>query len=300
MPYSDIEVMPIPSELMITNPEPAKQAEPVCSESDFKVHASMQAALQVLGLELETGAMLSWKTVKSAYKKQALLRHPDHGGSSEAFGELTNAIARLKAIAFGNELPADDFDWVEEINAGLDELRASNDRLVHSVGRFEHSVDRLAQSNAEMRRDVEELQAAGDAQQTRLDEFSGGVSEFQGEVSEFQGEVSELRKEVAIAALLMDKLNELLMLHEGNTDIPTETVLLPPYSTAALTAYPLYEFDEVPTVPTKIAPLRPPRPDAALIVALRSSSNRNKFFDDSDSKADNGCLRRALESCYPV
>ena len=73
MPYPDIEVMPIPSELMITNPEPAKQAEPVCSESDFKVHASMQAALQVLGLELETGAMLSWKAVKSAYKKQALL-----------------------------------------------------------------------------------------------------------------------------------------------------------------------------------------------------------------------------------
>jgi hypothetical protein len=52
---------------------------------------SPQSAWQLLGLE--AGASLA--EVKTAFRRRAVLTHPDHGGDAEAFRELHRAYERL-------------------------------------------------------------------------------------------------------------------------------------------------------------------------------------------------------------
>lgn len=76
-------------------PEVHEKYEPV-----IIVSAEMQTDLQLLGLPCSSGSELHWADVQCAYRKTALLMHPDKGGSDEDFQRLTSALDRLLQLCF--------------------------------------------------------------------------------------------------------------------------------------------------------------------------------------------------------
>ncbi len=63
---------------------------------EIKIMPEHQPYLNVLGLCAHVGDVVRWREINTAYKKRALIVHPDKGGSENAFYALTNAFKALE------------------------------------------------------------------------------------------------------------------------------------------------------------------------------------------------------------
>ena len=127
------------------------------SEHEITISHKHQSYLKILDVSINDGETVKWAVIKKAYKKRALIVHPDKGGSENAFTELNGAFQRLeRLIENGTEFEFGDLTEVsssldemlnelkahfDKMNAGFDRIDASLDRLISSLDRLHTSLD---------------------------------------------------------------------------------------------------------------------------------------------------------------
>ncbi len=98
---------------------------------EITISTKHQSYLKILNANINDGETITWAVIRKAYKKQALIVHPDKGGSEGAFTELNTAFQKLEHLIENGT--AFEFDGLVEMSSSLkemfNELRAHLDRI---------------------------------------------------------------------------------------------------------------------------------------------------------------------------
>ena len=151
---------------------------------EFCVKASMQPHLNTLEIIRRNGEFLGWEEIRKAFKKKALLVHPDKNNntpqSNEAFKELGEAVDYFKSLLRSKNNPSDLFNdrRMDDIQTGINNLHKG--------------YEEIREMNAETR------------------EMNAETREMNAETREMNAETREMQKEIKrhIDRIILDRANK--------------------------------------------------------------------------------------------
>ncbi len=154
------------------------------SEHEITISHKHQSYLKILDVSINDGETVKWAVIKKAYKKRALIAHPDKGGSESAFTELNGAFQKLeRLIENGTEFEFDDLtevpssldEMLNELKAHFDKMNTNLDRsfdeLHTSFSELHASLDELHPSTSELHTSVSELHTSVNRLDSTLDDM---------------------------------------------------------------------------------------------------------------------------------
>lgn len=160
-------------------------------EYQIIISPTHQIYLKILDTSINDGETVAWALIRKAYKKRALIVHPDKGGSEEAFKELNTAFQKLEhLIEHGTELELDGLaemsssldEMLNELKAHFDRMNGSLDRMTvrleHSFSKINESLDKLNTSIGELRTSTQRLVATRDDFSDSVDKMAASTKDL--------------------------------------------------------------------------------------------------------------------------